>query len=392
MPAREAVRIEVDLDAIVSNARAVQEQIGIETGILAMLKADAYGHGLAPVASALHHGAIVTGFVVTSVVDALVLDGIRIDRPILCMPPTWEGRYAEVLQRGIIPVIGSLGDLQQFAHAARRSDITAPVHVEIDTGMARLGVREDGIDAFLIAASRSPELRITGMCTHLTSADAADATPTNRQLDAFDRVLARFRVAGHRPTMLHAANTAATWRHPRARFGHVRTGIALFGGDAPSGARLTPALRLISRIVQLRVVKRGEAVSYGETWVATRPSVVATVPVGYAHGYPRRLAGKAEVLVSGQRCPVLGTICMEMMLVDVTDLMMPTIGDEVILFGDQGDEAILAIDAAQGIDGIVEEIYCGLSKTVPRDYVRSGERTLSITMPDEEEGPASFTF
>ena len=124
-----------------------------------------------------------------------------------------------------------------------------------------------------------------------------------------------------------------------------------------------------------------------------RPSVVATVPVGYAHGFPRRLAGKAEVLIHGQRCPVLGTICMEMMLVDVTDMMMPTIGDEVVLFGDQGDEAILATDVAQGIDAIVEEIFCGLSKTVPRDYVRLGQRTLSITMPDdEEEGPASFTF
>ena len=383
-PPDDAVRIEVDLDAIVSNARAVQRHVGFDVAVLAMLKADAYGHGLASVAAALHRAGAVAGFVVTSALDAFVLDEIRIDRTILCLPPTWDGRHHEVLRRGIVPVISSTEDWLAFAHAARRSSLTARVQVKIDTGMARLGIREEGVDELLALAARTPELEIGGLTTHLSSADEEAGVVTTRQLDTFERILARFHAAGHRPTMLHASNTAAIWRQPRALFRHVRTGIALFGGDTPSGALLTPALRLVARIVQLRTVQAGEPVSYGERWRAARPTVVATLPLGYAHGYPRRLAGRAEALVHGRRCPIIGTICMEMMLVDVTDLERPLIGDEVVLLGDQGAETIRPTDVADGMNGIVEEIFCGLSRAVPRAYVRREPRTLAA-VPDVEE-------
>ena len=382
--AGDAVRIEVDLDAVVSNARAVQQQVGFDVEVLAILKADAYGHGLAPVAAALHSSGAVAGFVVTSVLDAVVLDALRIDRPILCLPPTWDGRHHEIVRCGVVPLISATEDWLAFARVARRNDLTARVQVKIDTGMARLGIREDGVDELLAIAARTPELEISGMSTHLSSADEEDGAVTTRQLDTFDRIVARFHAAGHRPTMLHASNTAATWRQPRARFRHVRTGIALFGGDTPSGALLTPALRLVARIAQMRTVKVGEPVSYGERWHAARPTVVATLPLGYAHGYPRRLAGRAEALVHGRRCPVIGTICMEMMLVDVTDIERPKVGDEVVLFGAQEGEMIRPTDVADGMDGIVEEIFCGLSKAVPRDYVRLGQRTLA-SVPAVEE-------
>lgn len=373
-PAPAPMRVEVDLDAIADNARAVQARVGAGTGVLAMLKANAYGHGLAPVATELDRDGTVAGFVVTSVVDALVLEGLRVARPIVCMPSTWEGRHEEVLARGIVPVIGSHADLQRFAHVARRLPGRSRVHLKLDTGMARLGIREDGIEEALALLRAAPWIAIDGVCTHLATADETDVSGTGRQLEAFAQMRARLLALGHRPAMTHAANTAATWRHPRARFDHVRTGIALFGGDAPSGARLAPALRFVTQIVQLRTVRAGETVSYGERWRAARPSVVATLPVGYAQGYPRRGAG-AEALVHGRHCPVIGTVCMEMMLVDVTDLARPAVGDEVVLLGDQGEASIPVSAVADRIDGIVEEIFCGLSREMPREYVRRGRRT-----------------
>lgn len=330
-PAREAVRVEVDLDAIVNSARAFQESIGIGKGVLAVLKANAYGHGLVQVAMALHHGGNITGLVVDTVADAFTLAGLRTERPIICEPAAWEGRFAEIILRGIVPVIGSVRDLRCFAHAARRSDLTCEIHLAIQ--------RTTDLDAILGALSRAPELRVTGL-----TGDAADGV-----------VRARFLAAGHHP---------ATFGGPGSD--HVRAGLALFEG----------ALRLVSRIAQLRTLAVGDAL--GDVWRAARPSVIATLPLGHAHGYPRRLVGKPEVLVSGMFCPVVGPIGAEMMHVDVTDLMLPLLGDEVVLFGAQGRETILLQDLA----ATPEETFAGLARATPRDYVRHPQRRI-------DAGPAS---
>lgn len=331
-PAREAVRVEVDLDAIVNNARAFQESIGIGTGVLAVLKSNACGHGLVQVAMALHHGGNITGLVVDTVADAFTLAGLRIERAIICEPTAWDGRFAEIIHRGIVPVIGSARDLRCFAHAARRSDLTCAIHVVVD--------RTTDLDAMLAALGRAPELRVTGL-----TGDAVDSA-----------VRGRFFAAGHHP---------ATFGGPGSD--HVRAGLALFEG----------ALRLVSRIAQLRSLAVGDML--GDAWRASRPSVIATLPLGHAHGYPRRLVGKPEVLVSGMFCPVVGPVGAEMMHVDVTDLMLPILGDEVVVFGDQGRETILLQDLAAS----PEETFAGLARATPRDYVRHPRRRI-------DAGPASL--
>ena len=277
------VRVEVNLGAVVANARSVQALVGPSTGVLAVLKADAYGHGLVQVARVLERDRTIAGFVVTTLRDgqALRRDGVEV--PIVGMICNFGSDHGAVLDARLTPVLASTYDLEAFAASARERGITAEAHVEIDTGMSRLGVREDEIAAFLESAAAHPEIVVSGLCTHLASADDASAATAHRQLDAFERAHARFRDAGHQPTMVHAANTAATFRLPRAHFSHVRTGVAIFGGDEPSGARLRPAMRVVTRVARLRSIDAGAAVSYGEKWRASRPSRIATLPVGYAH-------------------------------------------------------------------------------------------------------------
>jgi alanine racemase len=323
----------------------------------------------------------VAGFVVTSLRDGQALRRDGVELPIVTMICQYGSDHGAVLDARLMPVLASTSDLVAFAEAARERGVRAAVHVEIDTGMARMGLAEAELAPFLEAAAVCPEIVISGICTHLASADDTSTTAANAQLDAFERAQARFRAAGHQPTMVHAANTAATFRLPRAHFSHVRTGIALFGGDEPSGARLRPAMRVVTSIARLRSIDAGATVSYGEKWRASRPSRIATLPVGYAHGYPRRLFGRAEVLIHGRRCPVVGSICMEMTMVDVTDLADVDIDDDVVILGEGGADEIRATDLASAMGGIVEEIFCGIPRGVRRSYVGAALRRVPDGVP-----------
>jgi alanine racemase len=370
-PSIPPMHVEVDLDAVAANARDVQRFVGPAAGVLAMLKADAYGHGLVPVARALQRDGAIAGVVVSSVRDALTLRKEGFALPIVTLVCRYAGRHGALIDAGITPVISTPADLEGFARAARVRGCRIPAHIEIDSGMSRSGLREDNLEPFLRALAGHSEIAVTGLCTQLASADEARPTSAHRQLDTFERVHARFVIAGHRPTMIHAANTAATVRLQRSHFSHVRVGIALFGGDEPSGAELRPAMRVTTQVAQLRALRTGEAVGYGEKWRARRPSQIATLPVGYAHGFPRRLFAKAEVLVRGRRCPVVGSICMEMIMVDVTDVEGVQVDDEVVLLGKDGAAEIRVTEIARAIDGIVEEFLCAVPKGALRTYVRS---------------------
>jgi alanine racemase len=380
-PDFDHVHVEVNLGAVVANARSVQGLVGSQTGVLAVLKADAYGHGLVQVARALERDGTVAGFVVTSLRDGQALRRDGVQTPVVAMICQYASDHGAVLDARLTPVLASTSDLEAFAEAARERGVRAAAHVEIDTGMSRIGLAEGDVASFLEAAAAHPEIVVSGLCTHLASADDASSTAAHAQLDAFERVHARFLAAGHCPTMIHAANTAATFRLPRAHFSHVRTGIALFGGDEPSGAQLRPAMRVVTSIARLRSIEAGATVSYGERWRAARPSRIATLPVGYAHGYPRRLFGRAEVLIRGRRCPVVGSICMEMTMVDVTDLAQVEVDDDVVLLGQEGAEEIRATDLARAMGGIVEEIFCGIPRAVRRSYFGAALRRVPDGMP-----------
>jgi alanine racemase len=369
-PSIPPVHVEVDLDAVAANAREVQASVGPCCGVLAMLKADAYGHGLSPVAMTLQQDRTVAGIVVSSIRDGLTLRKDGITLPIIALVCRYGNRHGVVLDAGIIPMLGGQADLEAFSRAARARGRRVDVHVELDTGMSRSGVREEDISLFLSALAQRPEIVVSGLCTQLCAADEERPVSAHRQLDAFERGCSRFRAAGHVPTMIHAANTAATSRLPRSHFSHVRVGIALFGGDEPSGTELRPAMRVTTRIVQLRSIGPGESVGYGAKWKAERRSQIATLPVGYAHGYPRRLLGRADVIVRGRRCPLVGSICMETTMVDVTDVDGVAIDDEVVLVGESGVTEIRVAELARAMDGIVEEFLCAVPKAAMRTYTR----------------------
>jgi alanine racemase len=370
-PSIPPLEVEINLDAVTANARDVQAEVGAGCGVLAMLKADAYGHGLLPVARALQEDRTIAGIVVSSVRDGLALRKEGITLPLIALVCRYGHRHGNVLDANITPVLSSQADLEAFSRAARARGRRVDVHVELDTGMSRSGLREEDIAAFASALSQHPEISISGLCTQLASADDERPVSAHRQLDIFERGCLSFRAAGHRPSVIHAANTAAMARLPRSHFTHVRVGIALFGGDEPSGTELRPAMRVTTRVVQLRSIDVGESVGYGEKWKAERRSQIATLPIGYAHGYPRRLLGRGEVIVRGRRCPVVGSICMEMTMVDVTDVDGVTIEDEVVLVGDAGVTEIRVEEVARAMDGIVEEFLCAVPKGAVRTYTRS---------------------
>jgi alanine racemase len=247
------------------------------------------------------------------------------------------------------------------------------VHLKVDTGMSRLGIAPQRLAAVLDRAAALPRLRVAGLCTHFAVADGAGEAAnaeTREALDKFKHCVDEASRRGLAPVITHAANSAAALRFPEARLDAIRPGLALFGA-LPSAEivmpELEPALRLSTRIMSVRRIEAGVGVSYGGLWRAARPSLIATVPIGYADGYPRHVRA-AEVLVRGQRAPLVGAVCMDMMMMDVTDVPGAAVGDEVTLLGCDGDHRITVDQIASWAGTVNYEILCGISKRVPRIY------------------------
>jgi alanine racemase len=366
---------EVDLSALRGNADVLRARLGPGVGILAVVKADAYGHGAVVCARALERR--VWGFGVSLVEEGVEIRRAGVEAPILVLGAAYGLEHRDVLAYRLTPVLGAASDLARFRHAADELGIDrVDVHLKIDTGMARLGLRPGPeLEQFCDALAATPGIALSGLMTHFACADDADESISRTQLARFEDARAALRLRGHDPTLLHVANSAGLVRFPESRHGLVRPGLALYG-LSPSPTVMIPGLRpvlsLRSRVVALREITTGEPVSYGGLFLAARPTRVATVPVGYADGYTRRLTGKAEVLVKGRRCKVIGAITMDMCLVDVTDLEAPSLGDEVVLLGAQGGERITAEELAEQSGTISWEILTGIGKRVPRYY--AGER------------------
>jgi alanine racemase len=362
---------EIDLAALRKNADVLAATVGPEVGVMAVVKADAYGHGAVACARALERK--VWGFAVSLVEEGIELRRGGIEAPVIVLGSFYGYSHRDVIAYRLTPVVSDEADLERFARAVEDLDAgTLGVHLKIDTGMSRLGLRPERLGEFVAALARQPRLQLTGLCSHLADADGPDAAPTDAQLAAFDRARAELERLGVRPTVVHVANSAGTVRFARARFDLVRPGLALYG-YSPSGAAafagLTPALTLKSRVVALRQLAAGESVSYAGLYQTPAPARIATVPIGYADGYTRRLTGRAQVLVGGRRVPVVGAITMDMSMVDVTSVAACKLGDEVVLLGQQGSERVSADELASWAGTIAWEIFCGISKRVPRVYV-----------------------
>jgi alanine racemase len=357
---------EIDLGAVQRNQARLRQIVGPRVRLFGVVKADAYGHGAVPVARALEP--LCNALAVSLVEEGLELRAAGVRAPILVLGAYYNRHQDEVLAERLTPVVYDRGELEKFAAAAARRGRRADVHVKIDTGMSRLGIAPADLEAMLARLSQLPSLRLAGICTHFASADLADAGTTLAALAQFDQGLERAAQLGFRGLVNHAANSAAAVRFPLARLDAVRPGLALYGA-MPSELVALPglegALSLRTRVMAVRDVVVGAGVSYGGIWRAARPSRVATLPVGYADGYPRHVRG-AEVLLAGQRVPIVGAVCMDMMMIDVTDLPAAALDGPVTLIGRDGAEEI-TVDQLAGWAGTVSyEILCGISKRVPR--------------------------
>lgn len=370
----------IDLRALANNYRRLREVIGPEVGVLAVVKADAYGLGAVPV-SRLLEGLGIKGLGVATVEEGVELRDAGVRTPVVVMGAAFGRDHRTVIQYDLTPMVGVAGDVEQFAQAARAAGkIRFGIHVKIDTGMARLGITVDAFDSFLRLCTRYPTVRVDGLATHFSSADHEDPAVTGLQLRRFVECLDRARAMGADPQVIHAANSAAALRFPNTRFDLVRPGLIL-GGALPSrhvsDPGLRPVLSLHTRVNALRQVPAGTPVSYGGTFVTGRPSIIATLPVGYADGYCRRLSNRAQVLVRGQRAPLVGTVCMDLCMVDVTDVPGVKVGQQVTLLGRDGEGAIQPYELAEWAGTIPYEVLCGISHRVPRVYPESKENLKS---------------
>lgn len=358
--------VQVDLDAIRHNVRTVKPPTA---EFMAVVKADGYGHGDAPVArAALEAGASWIG--VALVEEGIGLREAGIEAPILVLSEFPPGSDADALAAGLTPTLYTTDGLDRLAAAAKRLDAPPAVHVKVDTGMHRVGLYppEDASEFIALVAAAGFELH--GLWTHFASAESDDEG-TKQQLRWLLAAAAGLRARGTRPRYLHAANSAGTLRFPDAHLDVVRVGAAMYGLDPGGGigpaAGLRPALRWVSAVTLVHQLPAGERLSYGWTYELGRDANVATVPVGYEDGYARSLSNKAEVLIRGKRYRVSGTITMDQLLVDCgNDDVRP--GDEVVLIGDQGTERVTAEDVGEHMGTIGYEIVTAISERVPREH------------------------
>lgn len=365
-------RVEVDLAAIVANARAVHSLT--KTDVFAVVKADGYGHGAVAVAQALMSAKAVAGFAVSLVEEGVALREAGITAPVLVMGPSQHGGEDEMVMAGLTPVIGSPDDLEAIAAVAQRRQRTIEAHLKVDTGMGRLGVAvEHAGDLAKMAANNG--VRLVGLMTHFACADSDDpGDPDSMTRDQLVRFAAADRAviaAGAPVRVRHAANSSGALLFPEARFDLVRTGIAIYGnGRWPDGAERAPAMRLVTEVSQLRTMQTGASIGYGATWRAARPSRLAVLPVGYADGLPRRASGQAEVVIRGKRVPLVGRISMDIAVADVTEIPEVTVGDSAVLLGRAAGGASISVAEYGAWAGLSEyEVTCGMSKRVPRTYV-----------------------
>lgn len=354
---------EVNVDAFRHNLLAIADHLSPRVKMMAVLKADGYGHGATPLAKAASIlGSRLWGFGVSSVEEGISLRHAGLKQKILILGSLYPfDSFDAVLDHRLIPTVASRSSAEALAQRAKKRGRPASCHVEIDTGMGRIGMSPAAFAAF----PKNPWLKVEGIYTHLACADSVSITA--QQLKLFAKTIKGFGKGGECP---HVANSGGVLARRGSHYPLVRPGLALYGVVPwPTLKRvvdLRPVLSWKTRVVFLKTVKRGTPLSYGWTWRARRRSQIATLPVGYADGYRRGLSNRAQVLVKGRRCPVVGRVTMDQILVDVTGVGGIDVGEEIVLLGRQGREQITAEEMAGWAETIPYEILCGISKRVPR--------------------------
>lgn len=378
----ERVSADIDLDALSHNADAILARVNKRAKFLAVVKADAYGHGAVEVARLLSDRADYFG--VAAVEEAVELRRAGIATPILTLGYTAPPQFPEVVENDVTIAMFCLADAEALNAVAAEQHKTAKVHIAIDTGMSRIGfqVNEDSVDEVL-KISKLPNICVEGLFSHFARADEYDKTSALSQRDAYKHFVSMLSARGVEIPLKHLCNSAGIMEFDEY-FDMVRAGIILYGlypSDEVdfSALDLKPAMALRSHISHLKTLPAGRGVSYGHTFVTERDTVIATVPVGYADGYPRCLSNSGHVLIHGQVAPILGRVCMDQMMVDVSAIKGVRVGDTVVLMGKDGDNEISVEALGESAYSFNYEMVCRVARRVPRVYFKNGVRVKKVS-------------
>ncbi len=381
----QRVYAEVRLDAVISNMDNMKANIAPKTKMIAVIKTDGYGHGAIPIARELEGLDYLFGFAVATAEEALILRHVGIKKPILILGYTFPYSYEKLIEEEVRMAVFREDTLKELSEAAARLAErgirkNAKVHIKVDTGMSRIGVRPDkkGLE-FVKRTFETEGIEVEGIFTHFARADESDKTAAKKQLTEFREFIGQIEEkTGRKIPVKHCSNSAGIVEMPDANMDVVRAGITLYGLWPSNQVRkdivkLSPVLSLYSHIVYIKEIEAGTAVSYGGTYVADRVRRVATIPVGYGDGYPRGLSGKGYILINGKKAPILGRVCMDQFMVDVTEIPEAAMGDRVTLIGREGQQEITMELLGELSGRFNYELACDITKRVPRVYTKGGE-------------------
>jgi alanine racemase len=378
--------VEIDLDAIAHNCREIKKWIGEKTELAAVIKGNAYGHGIVMVAkTALENGA--TWFAAARVDEGVVVRKAGIEAPILVLGYVPAEEMETVVKWRITPPIMHWHTAKAVSEISSVQGVVTPVHVKVDTGMGRFGLLPDEVVDFVKRLIELPGIRLEGLYTQFAVADETDKTYTYKQWDVYKKVLKDLEEAGIQIPIRHVCNSAATLNFPGMHLEMVRCGTAIYG-NYPSpvtnhSVPLRPAMTLKSRVGRIRTLPPGSSISYGRTYITTRLTTVALVPIGFGDGLSRNLSNKGSVLIRGKRASIVGRICMDQCIVDVSGIPEVQQDDEVVLFGRQGGAEITAEDIASLMDSINYVVLETVTARVPRVYLKDGKVVGVKTLTDE---------
>jgi len=367
----------VDIDAIRTNIQNLHKNYPRDTGIMAVIKSDAYGHGATAIGKAIENMDCLYGFAVATSDEAFALRDEGIKKPILVMGPVFPDDYESIIKNNISIIVFNESTITPLNDCATRLNEMVSVHIEVDTGMNRVGIKPDEPGfLFMKSIAGCSNIRVDGIYTHFARADEADREATHDQINQFHAFIDQLEnELGLSLRIKHSSNSAGVLGFTDFPLNICRPGIAIYGvwpsietKDFSPAVDLIPALSLYSQVIMLKDLPVGEAISYGGTYVTSRPTRVATLPIGYGDGYPRDLSNIGYVLIRGKRAPILGRICMDFVMVDVTDIVDVVLYDRVTLIGVDGDECITVEELSAMSGRFHYEILCGLGKRLPRVY------------------------
>ncbi len=374
------VHADIDLDAVLFNFEQMSKHIPKGTQVMAVVKTDAYGHGAVPLATLVEPLDYLWGFATATVDEAVELRQAGIQKPILILGYTFPECYTHIVKYDIRQTIFDLEMAKALSEEAVRQNKKAYIHIKLDTGMGRIGYQTaDAATADTEEMKKLPMIELEGVFTHFANADTENTELTIQQMDKFTEMVAAMEATGVSFKYKHCANSAAMIKFPREEFNLVRAGIISFGmwpSDEvkKSGMELKQTLSLLSHVVYVKEVEPGTPISYGSTWVADKKRKIATVPIGYGDGYPRSLSNKGYVLIEGKKAPIVGRVCMDQLMIDVTDIPEKiVIGDRVTLIGTDGDLTITAEELGELSGRFNYELLCDFGNRIPRLYFKNGE-------------------